>query len=181
MEQTTEFQDLQCNGVSSETEYVSLSSSNVHDESIATTNSSTLDIQGKIDISDDMYIDDLIQTQENKDDIEHVEALINNDSVQPANHGQSDKDIKSTLDYLNTMREVAMANNISLDDFSKILFNSSSVKVESVSPKSSLRRKLLLQKNQRKTKFANQAHEKKKSSVQPQTGNTQNLPANNEP
>lgn len=158
MENVNESQDLQSGSgdrnLNAGVQDGKVCSDNTHEGTMATENK-----QGVIEISDDMYIDDLIQTQENTDDIEHVEELINNDSTK----GQSDQDMKSTLQYLDTMREVAKANNISLDDFTKILFNSNSVKVESVSPKSSLRRKLSSSKNQRKTKFANQVYENKKS------------------
>ena len=111
-------------------------------------------------LQDDIYIEKLIENEEEKQDIQHVESLLDGSDV---NRKQNDNQIKNTLEYLKSMKEVAKLNNLSLEDFSKILFNSKSVEVQSASPRSSLRKKLAASRNTRKTKFANEALEKKRS------------------
>ena len=96
----------------------------------------------------------------------HIEELLKDSTDQTNGKISTEKanesDTKETLDYLKTMQEVATANNMSLEEFSKLLFNSSSVKVSDISPRDALKKKLSLSRNCRKTKFASAAFEKKK-------------------
>ena len=96
----------------------------------------------------------------------HIEELLKESADQTngkiSTENANEFDTKHTLDYLKTMQEVATANNMSLEEFSKVLFNSSSVKVSDISPRDALKKKLSLSRNCRKTKFASAAFEKKK-------------------
>jgi len=110
--------------------------------------------------NNDIYLDNLIKNDEDEIDKKHVEELLDIDSEK-----NTGNDIKQTLEYLKTMKDVAAANNISLKDFSDLLFNSKSVKVESVSPKSSLKKKLAESKNSRRSKYATLVRQNKKKVI----------------
>lgn len=111
------------------------------------------------ELEDDLYIEKLIENEGDTQDHKHIDALLNNTDGEAK---ESTNEIKSTLEYLRTMKEVAKLNNLSLEDFSKILFNSKSVQVDSSSPRTLLRKKIASSRNTRKTKYANEALEKKR-------------------
>ena len=48
-------------------------------------------------------------------------------------------DLKQSLEWWNTMRDVAKSNNMKVEDFAKVLFNSSSASVTPISPRTELK------------------------------------------